>query len=49
MAKCKKEVTSVFKKSIAAYLHFAQGHMDKTQGYWENVLWTNETKVELLA
>lgn len=32
------------KKNISALLQFAQGHLKKTEGYWKNVLWTDETK-----
>ncbi|KAF7643573.1 hypothetical protein LDENG_00237070, partial [Lucifuga dentata] len=30
-------------------LKFAKEHLDTPQHYWENVLWTDETKVELLG
>ena len=30
-----------------ARLEFAKMHIDKPQGFWENVLWTDETKLEL--
>ena len=36
------------KKSIAARLKFAKVHLDIPQRYWQNILWTDETKVELL-
>ncbi|KAF7644157.1 hypothetical protein LDENG_00226770, partial [Lucifuga dentata] len=37
------------KKTITAHLKFAKEHLDTPQCYWENVLWTDETKVELLG
>lgn len=27
-------------KNITARLQFSQGHLNKTEGYWKNVLWT---------
>src|SRR4029434_9449027 len=32
-----------------AKLEFAKMHIDKPQGFWENVLWTDETKLELFG
>lgn len=37
------------KKNIAARLQFAQEHLDVPQQYWQNILWTDETKVELFG
>ena len=34
---------------IKAKLEFAKMHIDKPQGFWENVLWTDETKLELVS
>src|SRR4029434_3397490 len=31
---------------IKAKLEFTKMHIDKPQGFWENVLWTDETKLE---
>lgn len=28
---------------------FAKEHQDKPQSFWENVLWTDETKIELFG
>ena len=28
---------------------FAKMHIDKPQSFWENVLWTDETKLELFG
>ncbi|KAJ4922471.1 hypothetical protein JOQ06_019566 [Pogonophryne albipinna] len=35
------------RKNIAARLKFAKEHLDVPQHYWQNILWTDETKVEL--
>ena len=32
-----------------ARLEFAKMHIDKPQSFWENVLWTDETKLELFG
>uniref|UniRef100_H2M9V3 Transposase Tc1-like domain-containing protein n=1 Tax=Oryzias latipes TaxID=8090 RepID=H2M9V3_ORYLA len=32
-----------------ARLEFAKMHVDKPQSFWENVLWTDETKLELFG
>uniref|UniRef100_A0A8C9X1V4 Transposase Tc1-like domain-containing protein n=1 Tax=Sander lucioperca TaxID=283035 RepID=A0A8C9X1V4_SANLU len=37
------------KKNIAARLKFAKEHIDTPQRYWLNVLWTDETKIELFG
>uniref|UniRef100_A0AAR2K185 Transposase Tc1-like domain-containing protein n=1 Tax=Pygocentrus nattereri TaxID=42514 RepID=A0AAR2K185_PYGNA len=37
------------KKNIAARLKFAKEHIDTSQRYWQNVLWTDETKIELFG
>ena len=37
------------KKNIAACLKFAKEHLDVRQRYWQNILWTDETKVELFG
>ncbi|KAJ4947124.1 hypothetical protein JOQ06_009165 [Pogonophryne albipinna] len=34
------------RKNIAARLKFAKEHLDVPQHYWQNILWTDETKVE---
>ncbi len=36
------------KKNIKAHLSFARKHLDYPQDFWENTLWTDETKVEHL-
>ncbi|KAI4882124.1 hypothetical protein NFI96_022594 [Prochilodus magdalenae] len=33
----------------SARLEFAKLHVDKPQSFWENVLWTDETKMELFG
>lgn len=37
------------KNNIAACLKFAKEHIDTPQWYWQNVLWTDETKIELFV
>uniref|UniRef100_A0A3B4TNE5 Uncharacterized protein n=1 Tax=Seriola dumerili TaxID=41447 RepID=A0A3B4TNE5_SERDU len=37
------------KKNIAARLKFVKEHIDTLQRYWRNVLWTDETKIELFG
>src|SRR4029434_7212256 len=34
---------------IKAKLEFAKMHIDNPQGFWENVLWKDETKLELVS
>jgi hypothetical protein len=36
-------------KNIAAHLKFAKVHLDVPQRYWQNILWTNETTVQLFG
>uniref|UniRef100_A0AAR2KM81 Transposase Tc1-like domain-containing protein n=1 Tax=Pygocentrus nattereri TaxID=42514 RepID=A0AAR2KM81_PYGNA len=33
----------------AAHLKFAKEHLDVPQHYWQNILWTDETKIELIG
>ena len=35
------------KKHIEARLRFVQQHIDKPYEFWEDVFWTNETKIEI--
>ncbi|MBN3290480.1 TCB1 transposase, partial [Polypterus senegalus] len=37
------------KKNIRARLNFAKKHLNDCQDFWENTLWTDETKVELFG
>ncbi|KAK3552084.1 hypothetical protein QTP70_033659 [Hemibagrus guttatus] len=37
------------KKNIKARLSFARKHLDDPQDFWENTLWTDETKMELFG
>ncbi|KAF7640693.1 hypothetical protein LDENG_00022540, partial [Lucifuga dentata] len=37
------------KKNTKARLTFAKKHLDDPQDFWENILWTDETKVELFG
>lgn len=34
---------------IAAFLNFSQDHVDKPEGNWKNILWMEETKVQLFG
>nr|ACI69337.1 Transposable element Tcb1 transposase [Salmo salar] len=36
-------------KTIAAHLKFAKLHLDVPQRYWQNILWTDQTTVELFG
>ena len=33
---------------MAAQLRFAKLHLNKPQDFWNNVLWTDQTKVEII-
>lgn len=37
------------KKNIAARLKFAKDHLDAPQHFWQKILWTDETKIELFG
>ena len=37
------------KKANGNRLIFAKEYLDKPQSFWENVLWTDETKIELFG
>ncbi|KAK3553721.1 hypothetical protein QTP70_007583 [Hemibagrus guttatus] len=37
------------KNNIKARLSFARKHLDDPQDFWENTLWTDETKIELFG
>ncbi|KAK3510401.1 hypothetical protein QTP70_005894 [Hemibagrus guttatus] len=37
------------KKNIKARLSFARKHLDDPQDFWENTLWTDETKIKLFG
>ena len=37
------------KKNTMARLTFAKQHLDDPQDFWDNILWTDETKVELFG
>ena len=36
-------------KNMAAQLRFAKLHLNKAQDFWINVLWTDQTKVEMFG
>lgn len=44
-----QEESHCFPKRNAARLQFAKDNVDKPEGYWRNVLWTDETKIELFV
>lgn len=37
------------KKNIAARQKFTKDHLDVPQQFWQNILWTDETKIELFG
>ena len=37
------------KKNMAAQLRFAKLHLNKPQDFWNNVLWTDDTEVEMFG
>ncbi|KAI3358291.1 hypothetical protein L3Q82_002991 [Scortum barcoo] len=37
------------KRHVEARLKFAKQHLDKPVEYWENVVWSDETKIELFG
>lgn len=41
--------TLLSKKIVAAQLRFGKLHLNKQQDSWNNVLWTDETKVEMFT
>ena len=43
------EVSLLTKKDIAARRKFAKDHLDVPQQFWQNILWTDETKIELFG
>ncbi|CDQ64762.1 unnamed protein product [Oncorhynchus mykiss] len=45
----KKILLSKKTKNIAEHLKFAKVHLDVPQCYWQNILWTDETTVELFG
>ena len=48
-ARTPRKLPLLSKKNIAASLKFAKEHLDVPQRYWQNILWTDETKVELFG
>ena len=36
-------------EDLTTRLKFAEEHLDVPQCYWQNILWTDETKVELFG
>ena len=43
------EEATAAKKNIVACLKFAKEHLDVPQCFWQNILWTDETTVELFG
>ena len=44
-----RKETVLSKKNIAARLRFVKEHLNVSQRYWQNILWTDETKVQLFG
>ena len=44
-----KKKPLLFKKNIATSLKFSKDRLDDLEGYWKNVLWTDEAKVEVFG
>ena len=44
-----KEKLLLSKENFAASLQFSKAHIDKPEGYWNSVLWTDETKIDLFG
>src|SRR4029434_5303852 len=50
LSQSRRRRTPLFKANhIKAKLEFAKMHIDNPQGFWENVLWKDETKLELVS
>lgn len=47
--RCARRKPLLSKKNIRARLKFAREHLEKDQNFWNNVLWTDESKVELFG
>ena len=47
--RCARSKPLLSKKNIKARLKFARENIDKDQVFWNNVLWTDESKVELFG
>ena len=43
-ARCKPLISA---KNRRARLEFARAHVDRPKSYWEKVLWTDETKINM--
>jgi transposase len=47
---CRPRKTPLLKaRHVKARLDFAKGHLDKEKSFWEHVLWSDETKIELFG
>lgn len=47
--KAARRKTLLYIKNTAAFLQFDELHVDKPEGCWENILWTDETKKALFG
>uniref|UniRef100_A0A9J8B3Q1 Transposase n=1 Tax=Cyprinus carpio carpio TaxID=630221 RepID=A0A9J8B3Q1_CYPCA len=47
--RCARRKPLLSKKNIKARLKFARENVDKDQDFWNNVLWTDESKIELFG
>ena len=46
---CKEKASSLLKRRQQNRLCFAKLHLNKSQDFWKDVLWTNEAKVEMFG
>jgi hypothetical protein len=44
-----RKKTLLSRNNIAAHLKFTKEHLDVPQRYWQNILWIDETAVELVG
>ena len=47
--RCVRRKPLLSKRNTKARLKFARGSVDKEQDFWNNVLWTDESKIELFG
>ncbi|XP_047009608.1 centrin-3 isoform X3 [Ictalurus punctatus] len=47
--RCVRKKPLLSKKNIRARVQFANEHIGKDQAFWNNALWTDESKIELLG
>ena len=46
---CVRKVPLLKKAHVQAHLKFAKEHLDDPEEAWENVMWSDETKIELFG